>query len=152
MSRSFHFLSQLFVMIVSSHLWEFISSLAFGVVWVHVHHLWLPFVSLHKEIGQVAIMQVRDTKESTSLCALWGTDLGSMSVCRYISPLVSMTAHSQGLACKTWWSVLVGGLNAAPGPPQMKKKTTKTWSAWGGKVSTSLKGEGPRASLSSGFY
>ena len=43
-----------------------------------------------------------------------------------------------------------GALTHPPGLPWMKNKTTKTWSAWGGKVL--LKGEGPRASLSRGFY
>ena len=55
------------------------------------------------------------------------------------------TNHSHYINCR-------GALTQPSGPPQMKKKTTKTWSAWGGKVAASLKGEGPRASLSRGFY
>ena len=37
-------------------------------------------------------------------------------------------------------SLCRGALTQHSGLPRMKKKTTKTWSAWGGKVAASLKG------------
>ena len=47
---------------------------------------------------------------------------------------------------------LSGSFNAAPQSPQMKNKSSKTWSAWGGEVAASLKGEGLRAFPSMGCY
>ena len=73
-------------------------------------------------------------------------------------PSVAMVARSLWSVCRSRKSSgpcsghqMSGALMQPPGPPWMKKKTTKTWSAWGGKVAISLKGEGPRASLSRGF-
>ena len=52
-----------------------------------------------------------------------------------------------------YWSVFIlmthglvacrGALTQPPGPPWMKNKSTKTWSAWGGEVANLSKEKGP---------
>ena len=76
---------------------------------------------------------------------------------------ILFSSFSEVMICYFIWAMFLcllilagplcqGALIQPPGPPWMKKKTTKTCSAWGGKVAASLKGEKGPEPLSPGAF